>query len=201
MSLADRKWTSLEGAWREFLRAGRNEEILEGLVGYTSATNRMWDCFEYQGRPARTAFEAFCACATGRSVGGTRTRMVEGRERVTRVSRVERTWAGFDLAALRATPGCEGLELPLEIYEEQAAAAQAAWAAGLADLDGYADSAQAAWYDGEPEEAPSWDAADLAEAMDLHGPTVWCEAPTVDVDESMIVEEMTDDGWRWMRAA
>lgn len=194
----------------EFLRAGRNEEILLAALGRLDCEgSHLFDALEYDGRPARTWREAFVACAGGRSVGGTRQRMVGGKHRVTRTSRVVRRWADFDLGALRALdPALEGLELPAEVYEAQADAALEAWEAGLADLDGYADAAQAAWYSGGADEEPAVASDDGAWLSDADALALLeaCSAVAlgegeIEVDESMVVEEMDDDGWRWARAA
>lgn len=219
MSAATAQWTSLESAMAQFLQAGRNEEILLAALGRLDcAHSSMFDALEYDGRPARTWKEAFIACAGGRSVGGTRTAVKDGKVRVTRASRIVRSWARFDLAALRALdPALEALELPACVYEAQADAAIEAWEAGLADLDGYADAAQAAYYseDAPPADpvvpeaapvAPEAPEADSAEWLDAEVATALldaCEAARteIEVDEEMIVEEMTDDGWRWCRAA
>lgn len=196
----------------EFLRAGRNEEILLAALGRLDCEgSHLFDALEYDGRPARTWREAFVACAGGRSVGGTRQRVRDGKLRVTRASRMVRSWAEFDLDALRSLdPMLAELELPAEVYEAQADAALEAWEAGLRELDGYADAAQAAWYAAmdeapaapeEPSDADEWlsdaDALALLEACSA----VALGEGEIEVDESMVVEEMDDDGWRWARAA
>lgn len=170
---ATRPWKSIDAARREFLRAGRNEEILESVLGYTSATNRVFDALEFDGRPARNFAEAFAACATGRSVGGTRRKLVDGKERVSRASRVVRCWADFNLTALRElAPEFAGLDLPEEVYEAQVDAAERAWVEGMAELDGYADEEQAAWYEyggREDDEADGWDDGLVAALLALTG--------------------------------
>ena len=170
---ATRPWKSIDAARREFLRAGRNEEILESVLGYTSATNRVFDALEFDGRPARNFAEAFAACASGRSVGGTRRKLVDGTERVSRVSRVVRCWAEFDLTALRElAPEFAGLDLPEDVYEAQVDAAERSWVEGMAELDGYADEAQAAWYEYgglEADEADGWDEGLIEAVLALTG--------------------------------
>ena len=181
---ATRPWKSIDAARREFLRAGRNEEILESVLGYTSATNRVFDALEFDGRPARNFAEAFAACASGRSVGGTRRKMVGDKERVSRVSRMVRCWADFDLTALRElAPEFRGLDLPAEVYEAQVDAAERAWVNGMAELDGYADEEQAAWYEyggREDDEADGWDEGLVAALLALTGE----QAVTEDMIES-----------------
>lgn len=95
------------------------------------------------------------------------------------------SWAAVDMATLRAC--VPGLELPAWVYEAQASAAEVQWCRGMAELDGWADEDQAAWYEYGGIEAAvaddAWDTETLAGILSL--------TAEQDVDESMIEGETT----------
>ncbi len=178
-------WKSIKAAEAEFLSVEENERLVNDLCGWGRRSTRLavWDALEvHEGfgrhRPARTFSEAFAACAGPR-----------------------RCWADFNLAALRElAPELAGLDYPHWVYEAQATEGERAWVNGMAELDGYADEEQAAWYEYgglEADEADGWDAEVLEGLLALTGEQA--------VTEDMIVEETTPlvclDGGRSTRPA
>jgi hypothetical protein len=98
------------------------------------------------------------------------------------------SWAAVDMATLRAC--VPGLELPVWVHEAQASAAEVEWCRGMAELDGWQDEEQAAWYEYGGRESDSTAATDATwDAETLAGVLALCAEQ--EVDEEMIEAEST----------